>query len=252
MKNQDPWRIPGETLEELGVKNLKILQKAKGFRFGTDAVFLAHFAKSQKMERAIDLCSGSGIVPLLLYAHGAYSSIKALELQPALADMADRSVRMNGLEECITVCQGDAKDPQVLAALGKAELVTCNPPYKPLGSGLLNPSLEISLARHEVALTLAQLMQAVRTVLVPGGRICLVHRPERILDVLLAMRQAGLEAKRLALVFDRPARPARLLLVEGRRGAKQGLRWDPPLFIHQADGSYDQILKEVYGDGRHG
>lgn len=213
----------GEALEELGTGGLKIIQSDKFFKFGTDAVLLSRFAGVKPTGTAIDLCTGSGIVPLLLSAAYPALSIEALEISPDMADMARRSVAINARSEQIHITCGDLLNVRELYRGRQFDLVTCNPPYMKKGSGRINPNAEKAAARHELLCTLEDVVRAAAYLTKPGGTFAMVHRSERLTDILCQMRAANLEPKRLILVSDRPEKAPDLVLVEGRRGGKTQL-----------------------------
>lgn len=242
---------PDETLEDLELRGLKLLQKARGFRFGIDAVLLAHFTGLKNRERVMDLCTGSGIIPLLFAGKTDARDILGLELQVPYADMADRSVKLNGLEDRVRILPGDVRDRKLLASLGRFDVVTCNPPYKARGTGLINPADEKMIARHEVTLELADVIAAAALLLRDQGRLCLVHRPERLFDIYQLMADHQMELKRVRLVAPAEGKAPNLLLAEGVKGQKPYLKWEPQLTVYQANGRYTDEIKEIYQDGRH-
>lgn len=240
-----------ETLEDLGLDGLKLLQKARGFRFGTDAVLLAHFCAPRGRERIMDLCTGSGIIPVLIAGKTRVREIVGIELQEKYAAMAQRSITGNQLEDRITIRQGDVTDREFLADFGKFDLVTCNPPYKEWGRGIPNPGDELMIARHEVTLKLEDVIRAADLLLKDNGRLCLVHRPERLFDIYRCMQEHHMELKRIRMVCPSHGKAPNLMLVEGRKGQKPYLKWEPELAIYEADGTYTNEVKEIYQDGRH-
>ncbi len=244
-------RRADESLEDLGVAGLYLLQKQSGFRFGVDAVLLTHFTGLKDRESVMDLCTGSGIIPILLAGKTRSRRIMGLELQAKYAEMAARSVSGNQLAERVTILPGDVRDLAGLRTLDKFDVVTCNPPYKARGHGLLNPADELMIARHEVALELADVIRAAAALLRDNGRLCLVHRPERLFDIYRLMAEHGLELKRIRLVAPREGKAPNLLLVEGVRGQRPYLKWEPELRVYRPDGTYTDEIKEIYGDGRH-
>ena len=212
-----------ETLEDLGLDGLKLIQSDQFFKFGTDAVLLADFAKVKPTGCAIDLCTGSGIVPLLLSARFPLLTIEALELSEDMADMARRSVAISGRSEQIHITCGDVLNVRELYRGRQFDLVCCNPPYQKKGSGRINPNAAKAAARHELFCTLEDVVSAAAYLTKPCGTFAMVHRPERLTDILHIMRTQGLEPKRLILVADRPKKAPDLVLVEGRRGGRAQL-----------------------------
>ena len=234
----------GEHLEPLG-NGIRIIVSDL-FRFSTDTIILADFAKPRKGIKAVDLGTGCGTIPLLWSRSDKTTSITAVELQPEGADMARRSVELNGLDN-ISVVNADLKELKGVLPFGSFDLVCCNPPYKESGTGIKNPDDEKLLARHEEGCTIGDICLAAKNLLQFGGRFVMCQRPERLADVLEAMRSNDLEPKRLRFVQQRPEKPPKLFLVEGRRGGKKGgLVTESTLFIES-----DEMLG-IYGSYKEG
>ena len=236
----------GERMDDLQVKGLQILQRENGFCFGMDAVLLSAFAKIHAKERVIDLCTGNGIIPLLLSAKTPAEQITGVELLPENADLARRSVLLNGLEDRITIVEGDVKG--ISGQLGEAafDVVTCNPPYMKGGHGLDNADRTKTFARHEVALTLEEMVKEAAKLLRMKGRAYFVHRPFRMTELVVAMHQYGLEAKTMRFVYPFSDKEPNMVLVEGVRGAKPYLRVQAPLVVYEAPDVYTQEVKRMY------
>lgn len=215
--------------------------------FGTDAVLLARFAAPSPHTVCCDLGSGCGVIPLL-WCKQPTGPLTAVELQPDAAAQIERAVEANGLGARLRVLCADLRALQGLLDAGSFDLVTMNPPYNAAGAGLLSAEQSDQLARHETACTPQDLCRSAARLLKFGGRFCVCVRPERLTDYLCAMRQHGLEPKRLRPVAKRPERAPWLLLLEGRRGGKPGMRMEPALFVHAADGGYSEEMKAIYGD----
>lgn len=238
-----------EQIDDLQCRGLRLIQKQDGFKFGTDAVLLADFAKKLPAETVLDLCTGSGIVPLLLSAKTAAPRIFGLELQPAVCDMAKRSVLLNNLEQRITITEGDLKNARALYKNMQFDVITCNPPYMQAGAALVNAADAKTIARHEVACTLADVLRAASALLMPAGHLVLVHRPHRLADLLGGMRSAGIEPKRLRLVHPRAGKEANLVLIDGLKNGRPELRILPPLFLQDAHGRESAELRQIYERG---
>lgn len=240
----------GETLEDLQLQGLHIIQKEQGFRFGVDAVLLSDFARVRGRDSVLDLCSGTGIVPLLLAGKTTSKHLVGLEIQRDFHEMAVRSVALNGLGHRVRMVEGDLCDQTLLKALGRFDVVTVNPPYKKPGSGIPNPEDALALARHEVALTLEDVVVGARLALKDQGRLFVVHRPERLLDLLHLMRVHRVEPKRLRMVHPKAKAAPTMILVEGVRDARPNLKVEAPLCIYEEDGSYTEEIRRIYGDDR--
>lgn len=234
-----------ETLEDLQIGGLFLLQKRTGFRFGTDAVLLSDFAKTAPSQRTLDLCTGSGIVPLLLAAKTATPRIDGLEIQHEYADMAARSVQYNHLEERVHIACGDLRNPPY----GKAsfDVITCNPPYIKNGGAVKSNADSKLIARHEIACTLDDVVRTGALLLKPGGQLFLVHRPQRLVDVLCSMRTYGIEPKTLRFVVPMQDKPPMLVLIGGRLGGGAELKALPALVMKNKDGSDTQEVHQIYG-----
>lgn len=239
-----------ETLEDLGLKGLKLIQKKKGFRFGTDAVLLSWFTGLKDRESVLDFCTGSGILPVLFAGKSGAQRIVGVELQETYAEMAMRSVTLNDLSARVRIHQGDVRDLEYLKSLGHFDVVTANPPYKRQGTGLLNTCDDKIIARHEITLELEELIRGASLVLGHKGRFCLVHRPQRLLDIVDLMRRYNLEPKRIRMVAPSRGKAANLVLLEGVKYQKPDLRWEPQLEIYETDGSKSREVEEIYEEHR--
>jgi len=235
-----------ETLEDLQCANLKLIQKKHGFRFGVDAVLLADFAKSVTSNKTLDLCTGSGIVPILLTAKTNTKEFFGLEIQEEVFAMANRSIMINGLEDKIKLTLGDVKNSVAIYGKRQFDLITCNPPYMPVGCGIKNPTDTKIIARHEVLCTLNDVILSASDMLKVGGHLTMVHKPSRLADILCAMRNAKIEPKRIRFVHKTIGSEPSLVLVDGSFNGGKELRIMPPLFLYNDDGNETKELQEVY------
>jgi len=235
-----------ERLDDLQFKGLKIIQNIDKFCFGMDAVLLSHFAEARKGELVVDLGTGTGIIPILLSGRSEARKIYGIEIQHDMADMARRSVLLNGLQDRIEIITGDLKESPYYLGTDKFQLVVANPPYKKLGSGLVNPNDAKAISRHEILCTLEDVLDAARKLLVWGGRLAMVHRPERMMDVLCGMRERNLEPKRIRLVHASVDKPPSMLLIEAVKGGKPHLAWMPPLIIYDREGKMTDEVRNIY------
>lgn len=239
--------LPGERIDDLqrtmpdGTR-LCIIQNPKWFCFGVDAVLLSHFADIRKKDTVIDLGTGTGIIPILLAA-STTEQIDALEIQTDIAAMARRSVRLNRLEDKINIIDGDIvgykTDKQYSAVL-------CNPPYKKAGSGILSRDDKQYISRHEVLCNLSDILKTVSRILKPLGRFYMIHRPERLVDIIYEMRINGIEPKRIRYVHSYFGKPPVMVMVEGLKGGKPYIKTEPPLVIYKSDGSYTDEVSKYY------
>lgn len=235
---------PGERIDYLERGNYHIIQKEDGFCFGVDAVLLSSFVRVHAGERLIDLGTGSGILPLLLHAKTACRNLTGVELQPVYAEMAGRSVAMNGLEADIRIRQADVTQLEERQAY---DVVVSNPPYMRIGSGRINEKDSIALSRHETDCDLRGWLQSAAALLKENGRIYLVHRPNRLAELFQLMHEQRLEPKQLRMVQSYSDQKPVLVLVEGIKGAKPDLQVKEPLVIYREPNIYTEEVLNIYG-----
>ena len=242
-----------ERIDELQRGGFRLIQDPDKFCFGTDAVLLADFAKARKGEKICDLCSGTGVVPLLMLARYPETFYTAVEIQQDMAEMAFRSMELNQVDDVIRVIPGDLRRIKELLPVNSFDVVTVNPPYmKVEDQSLKNDSKAVTLARHEVACTLKDVMAAARHLLKYHGRFYMVHRPARLAEIFEEMLSTGIEPKRLQMVHPFIDREATQVLIEGTLGGGRQMNVLPPLITYEAPGIYTKSMLEVYGiDGHH-
>ena len=233
-----------EKIEDLGIKGYKIIQNKDGFCFGSDAVLLAKFAKVRSDSIGLDLCTGTGIIPVLSYALFSPKSIDAVEIIPHVAEMARRTMELNGLSDIIRVKNADLKDAPEIYGRSQFDFVTCNPPYMNSGGGLVNPKDDLAISRHEIMCTLDDVVRVSASCLNPGGKLYMVHRADRLCDVISAFRKYKLEPKRLAVVYPSAGKAANLILIEGLLGGRPQLKLERPVFMYDENGNYIQNITE--------
>lgn len=225
---------PGERLDDLQLKDLFIIQDPRAFCFGIDAVLLSNFVQIQPGEKAADLCTGNGILPLLLSAKTECAHITGLEIQPGAFELAVRNLEMNGLGDRITIIKGDVKEASAILGKASMEVVVSNPPYIPAQRGLLNPDSPKALARHELEMDFEDLARESAALLKEGGRFYLVHRPQRLVEIFVTLRKYKLEPKRMQMVHPFLLHEANLVLLEAKKGGGQQLITMEPLIIEGA------------------
>lgn len=238
--------LQDETIDDLQ-NGYKIIQKANSFRYGVDAVLLADFAEIKKKHSVIDLGTGTGIIPILIYARKKPAEITAVEIQQDMAEMAERSIKLNGLEENIKVLCMDMKDTPELLGKARYDCVVTNPPYVKKECGINNPSETKAIARFEILCSLEELMKTSRELLKPGGKLFMVHRTDRLADIIFEMRTNGIEPKRIRFVHPYMGKRPNLLLIEGARGGNKELKFMDPLYIHDEKGNYTEEIYRIYG-----
>lgn len=237
----------GERLDELHRNGYRIIQDTERFCFGMDAVLLAGFAKVKPGERVLDLGTGTGIIPILLEARTKGESFTGLEIQEESADMARRSVMLNGLDGRIRIVTGDIREADRIFGAASYHVVTCNPPYMLAGHGLQNPDQPKAIARHEVLCTLEDVISQAAKLLMPGGRFYLVHRPFRLAEIMTGLCAHGLEPKRMRLVYPFVDREPNMVLLEALKGGKPRITVEKPLIIYREPGKYMDEIYDIYG-----
>ena len=235
-----------ERVDDLHRNGYVIIQDPKRFCFGIDAVILSGFAEVKKGENVMDLCTGTGIIPILLEAKTEGSHFTGLEIQEESVEMARRSVRLNGLEDKVTIDFGDVKNTEALYRASSFDVVTVNPPYMNEGGGLKNGYSPKTIARHEVLCSLEDVVDAAARLLVPHGRLYMVHRPHRLTDIMVTLRNHRLEPKRLRFVHSYADREPVMVLVEAVSNGKPMVKVMPPLIIYKEDGEYTGEIMKIY------
>ena len=221
-------------------------EQSEHFRLGTDSVLLADFVNIGTRRSGIDLGCGSGILPLLLLTKSAALHMTGLEINPDAARIARANIAANSLDERCDIVLGDIRRCRDLFKTGRFDLVVSNPPYFAAGSGKLSPDADKAAARGEVLCSLEDVCRAAAYLCRTGGVFCLVHRAERLADVICLLRETGFEAKRMRTVAHSPDKEPSLVLIEARRGAGTGLKIMPPLHICGADGRESAEIKRIY------
>lgn len=236
-----------ERVDDLQRNGYQIIQNKKKFCFGIDAVLLSGFARVRQGENVIDLGTGTGILPLLLAGKYEGNHYTGLEIQKEMAEMASRSVALNGLEKKISIVEGDIRRAGELFGPAKFEVVVSNPPYMNEAHGLKNPDPTKAIARHEVLCTLEELVNEAAKLLKPGGRFYMVHRPRRLVEIITVLTSHKLEPKRLKMVHPYVKKEANLVLIEAVRDGKPMVKVEPPLVIYREQGVCMDEMDEIYG-----
>lgn len=238
-----------ETLDELGYGHVRIIQKARGYRFSVDAVLLADFAARARWARnaeIVDLGTGSGVISLLMARKLPSARFTGVELQEEMAEMASRSVYLNGLESRVEIVKTDVRDLGRRAGARPFDGAVCNPPYQPVSAGRMNPAKQKAIARHEIKGSLAVMMQAARASLRPGGRVFTVFPASRIGYLVGSLRATGLGLSRMRMVHHRPGSPAQLVLAEAVSGSAKETEISAPLVLHDDKGEYSEEMAGIY------
>ena len=236
-----------ERIDDLQRNNYKIIQDPDRFCFGMDAVLLSGFARAKEGDQVLDLGTGTGIIPILLAAKTMAAHITGLEIQPDSADMASRSVKLNELEEKVEIITGDIKEAVSLFGPASFDVVTCNPPYMTEHHGLINPGAPKAIARHELLCTLEDVISQAGRLVKPGGNFYMVHRPFRLADIFVLLRQYKIEPKRMKLVYPFVDKEPNMVLIEANRGGRPRMTVEKPLIVYREPGVYTDEIYEVYG-----
>jgi tRNA1Val (adenine37-N6)-methyltransferase len=239
---------PGERIDDLQRRGFRIIQHPGYFRFGTDSVLLADFARTRRGDRVADLCCGAGAVALLMLARRPEMRVVGIELLPELADMAARSAILNGLSDRLAICVGDVRDAHATLGRESFTLCVCNPPYFKAGAALLTGNEALRVARHEGALTPSDIAGAAARLLRTGGRFAVIYPAPRALEMMRAMEDAGIAPKRVRTVSGVVGRPPKHILIDGVKGAGEGLHFLEPLYLNERDGTPTVECRKIYGE----
>lgn len=218
--------------EDLSLNSLKIIQDDELFCFGTDSVLLANFAKAKAKDTVVDLCTGNGIIPILMSAKTKALKFCGIELQKCSYDLCKENISLNSLDGRMEAIHADIKDVLLYFKSGSVDVVTCNPPYMNAGAGFLNPDDSLAIARHEIKTDLKGVIEAAASILKFGGHLYMVHRADRLCDLISTMRNKNIEPKRIAFVHPSYQKAPRLILVEGIFGANPSLKIEPPIYVN--------------------
>ena len=236
-----------ESIDDLQLNGLMLIQKQSGFRFGVDAVLLSDFANVKKKHRVLDLCTGTGIVPFLLYGKYSPKEVWGVEIQEDMVEMANRSSQLNSTDDIVRFKCADLKDKKLVSELGRFDVITVNPPYKLNNAGILNPNDKLAIARHEILCNLEDVIVSARRLLADNGRMFIVHRPERLADIFGLMRKYNIEPKRVKMIHPRAKKAPNIVLVEGQRDGGAFLKWEEPLYVYNENGNYSEEIDKIYG-----
>ncbi|HZV82904.1 MAG TPA: tRNA1(Val) (adenine(37)-N6)-methyltransferase [Geobacteraceae bacterium] len=235
-----------ETIDLLRSHDLRIIQPKRGYRFSLDPIILCDFARPAG-GRIADLGCGCGIIPLLMARLAPHGRITGVELQPAMAGLARRNVEFNGLVERVDILESDILHLGEMLPANSFDLVLANPPYRRRGEGRISPWAGRDLARHESSATLEDFLAAAKRLVRPGGRICFIYHPERLVELLHLAHAVRLAPRRLRMVHGDATAPARMFMVEMMKGSRGGLEVLPPLLVYDAGGYTPEMLR-IYGD----
>ena len=234
-----------ERLDDLEYKGLRIYQNPHGYCFTSDSVLLANLSSVGKKDVVCDLCTGSGVVALLVAAKFSPQKVVAVELQERLASMAERSVKYNGMENVVSVLNSPAQGVENLLGQGTFDVVTCNPPYGKAEKK--DEYTEEEICKKEVKICLEEVVRTASKLLKFGGKFYMVHKACRLTDALCVMRENKLEPKKLYLIQPKASKPVDSFVVEGKKNGKPGLLLPSPIVVYREDGSYTDQARRIYG-----
>lgn len=235
---------PNETLDDLEYNDLKLIQNKNGYKFSTDSVLLANFGRAKSRDVYVDLCSGSAVVAILFLCKNNIQKGFSVEIQPCLAEMAERSIKFNNLEDKLKVLNMDLKDVYKTLGQESVDVITVNPPYNEVGE--TSETDEIAIATHELKTSLAEIVKASAKLLKFGGKLFMVHRADRLADIFYELRKQKLEPKVLRIVYPKKDKAPNLCLIEAKKGAKPKLIIQSPLILNNDDGTETEELKKIY------
>ena len=224
-----------------------VIQDREKFCFGMDAVLLSGFTKVKEGEKVLDMCTGTGIIPILLSAKTKGKNFTGIEIQEDCAQMAERSVKYNGLEDRIQIIQGDIKEAVSIFGAASFHVITCNPPYMIGSHGLTNPHMPKAIARHEILCTLEDVVSQAARVLGDRGRFYMVHRPFRLAEIMNVLTRYKLEPKRMQLVYPYIDKEPNMVLIEAVKGGNPRITVERPLIVYEKPGVYTKSILELYG-----
>lgn len=237
-----------ERIDDLGCNNLKIIQNKKWFCFGIDSVLLSNFAKKIKNNaEVLDLGTGTGIIPILLCGKTKLKNVIGVEIQEEVAEMAKRSVKLNNLENKMQIICEDILSLEKIYGKNKFDVITTNPPYKKVGEGIVNEAKEKLISRHEITANLEDFIKVAKDLLKDKGEFYMVHRPERLVDILSLMRKYKIEPKTIQMVCSNYNKPPKLVLIKGIKNANSFLKFEKNLYIYDEKGEYTEEIKNIYG-----
>lgn len=237
--------VENERIDDLEYKGLKIVQNTKGFCFGIDSVLLSDFAKDiKKNAEVLDLGTGTGIISILLCAKTNLKHITGIEIQKQVYNMAKKSIELNNLNDKFEVLNADIKEIDSMFEHNNFDAIVTNPPYKKYNTGLISKDETQLISRHEVMCNLEDIVKVSAKLLNSNCSLYMVHRPDRIVDIIEILRKYKIEPKKMRLVYPKIGKEPNLLLIKATKGAKEFMKMERPLIVYNEDGTYtDEILK---------
>lgn len=237
---------PGETIDQLGYHGIRIIQNPAKFKFTIDAFLLVGFVHPKPFHNIVDLGTGGGVLPLLLTGQDRVNRITGIEIQPELADMARRSVALNGFNQQISIVEADLRKIHQRLPMNSFDLVMANPPYYPVAKSVIPENRALATAKFELHCTLHDWVQAAARLVKGNGRVSVIYPTERLTELFAVYAQFHLTPKRLCMIHPDLQSCSNLVLVEARPGAKPGLQVLPPLSIYSQPGQYTEIMNQIF------
>ena len=238
---------PNERIDDLNRCGYKIIQNTDKFCFGIDAVLLSGFAKASKGDKVVDLGTGTGILHILMEAKTEADSFIAIDIQPESVEMANRSIIMNNQQDKIKIVEGDIKTASTDLGVGMYDVVTTNPPYMNNSHGLVNPNEAKAIARHEIKCSLEDVVREASRLLKVGGKLYMVHRPFRLIEIINMCTKYKLEPKRMRFVHPYVDKEPNMVLIEATKGGKSMIKIEKPLVVYKDTNEYTDEIHEIYG-----
>ncbi len=236
-----------ERIDDLEINNLKIIQNTEGFCFGIDSVLLSNFAENiKKQSKVLDLGTGTGIIPILLCAKTYLKKVIGVEIQEEVYEMAKRSIDLNNLNDKFEIINANILDLNKIFNKNSFDVVITNPPYKKKNTGMLNENNKKIISRHEITASLEDFIKIAKDMLKDKGEFYMVHRPDRLVDIISIMRNYKIEPKQIRLVYSDKNQPANLVLIKGIKNARPFLKFEKNLYIYDENKNYSEEIKKIY------
>lgn len=240
-----------ERIDDLEYKNLKIIQNKEGFRFGIDSVLLSDFAKEiKKGSKVLDLGTGTGIISILLCGKTELKKIIGIEIQEDVYKMANKSILLNNLENRFEVINEDIKNLRNIFPANSIDAIVTNPPYKKENTGLKSKNMVEQISKHEILCKLEDIIKQSSFLLNNNASFYMVHRPDRIADIIELLRKYKLEPKKIRFVYPKISKEPNLVLIKATKGAKSFLKIEKPLIVYNENGEYTDEILEIYDKKR--
>lgn len=237
-----------ERLDELFDGRLRIIQKKEGYRFSVDAILLAHFSSQLSANSIIDLGTGSGVIPLILARKGTVPTIVGVEVQEEMADMAKRTIALNGFTERVSILHEDLKELRNCFNASSFDLVVSNPPYYPVGDGRINPDEQKAIARHEILAKMGDVISIAHYLVKPSGIVVIIFPAKRLVDLLDSLKEFDFKPELLQIIYSHEHDEGKLVIVKSCKGGKPELEIKEPFFIYEAEGVYSEEMQKIYGE----